>query len=208
MDVQFYGGNCIVLSGKDARIVIDDNLAALGLKPVTRDGDVALFTAAHDTPKAGLKLVIDRPGEYEIANVSVIGVPARNHIDEDGKQAGTMFKVTAGDIDMLFCGHVFPEISEKQLEGIGTVDVMFVPVGGNGYTLDPTGALQLIKEIEPKLVVPTHYADKAVKYEVPQQSLEDALKGLGMEPRETVTKLKLKGLELADVTQLLVLERS
>jgi len=85
---------------------------------------------------------------------------------------------------------------------------MFVPVGGNGYTLDPVGALKLIKAVEPKLVVPTHYADKSLKYEVPQQNLEDALKEIGMEVKERLPKLKLKPGELTDVTQLVVLEKS
>ena len=88
------------------------------------------------------------------------------------------------------------------------VDVLVVPVGGNGYTVDPVGALKLIKAIEPKLVVPTHYADKALKYPVPQQDLAAALKELAMETKETVAKLKLKPAELTDVTQLIVLEKS
>ena len=60
--------------------------------------------------------------------------------------------------------------------------MLVVPVGGNGYTVDPVGALKLIKDIEPKLVIPTHYADKALKYPVPQQDLAGALKEPGMEP--------------------------
>jgi L-ascorbate metabolism protein UlaG (beta-lactamase superfamily) len=105
-------------------------------------------------------------------------------------------------------GHIYPDLDDKQLEAIGIVDVMVVPVGGNGYTVDPVGALKLIKEIEPKLVVPSHYADKALKFEVPQQELGNALKELAMEPKETVAKLRLKPGELSDVTQLIVLEKS
>ncbi len=85
---------------------------------------------------------------------------------------------------------------------------MAVPVGGNGYTVDPGGALTLIKEVEPKLVVPTHYADKALSYPVPQQELSQALTELAMEPKETLAKLRLKHAELSDVTQLVILEKS
>ena len=56
------------------------------------------------------------------------------------------------------------------------VDVLFVPVGGNGYTLDAIGALKIIKKIEPKIIIPTHYADKAIKYEVPQADLDEVMK--------------------------------
>jgi L-ascorbate metabolism protein UlaG (beta-lactamase superfamily) len=62
--------------------------------------------------------------------------------------------------------------------------------------------------IDPKLVVPTHYADKALQFEVPQATLEDAVKELAMEPKDKVEKLRLKGTELAEVTQLLILEKA
>jgi L-ascorbate metabolism protein UlaG (beta-lactamase superfamily) len=87
------------------------------------------------------------------------------------------------------------------------VDVLVVPVGGNGYTLDPIGAAKVIKKIEPKLIIPVHYEDKGIKYEVPQVPLEEALKVLAVEPKETVAKLKLKSTELSETTQLIVLER-
>ena len=74
--------------------------------------------------------------------------------------------------------------------------------------LDGIGALKLVKKIEPKLVVPTHYEDGGLKFPVPQQSLEQALKALAMEPKETTQKLRLKPGDLADLTQLMVLERS
>jgi L-ascorbate metabolism protein UlaG (beta-lactamase superfamily) len=119
-----------------------------------------------------------------------------------------MFKIVTGDTSVLITGHVYPELSEAQTEAIGIVDVMIVPVGGSGYTVDPVGALKLIKEIEPKLVIPTHFADKTLKFPVPQATLADALKELGMEPKETVTKFKYKPAEVSDVTQLVLLEKS
>jgi len=61
--------------------------------------------------------------------------------------------------------------------------------------------------VEPKLIIPTHYADKAINYEVPQTSLEEALKVIAIEPKETVAKIKLKPAELAEAMALVVLER-
>ncbi len=206
MDLQFYGANCVSLSYKGARVFVDDNLAQLGSKTVTKADDVALFTGPHETADA--RLTFDSPGEYEVSDISVVGIPARAHMDEAGKMAATMFKLVAGDQSVLVTGHVYPELSEKQLETIGLVDVMLVPVGGNGYTVDPVGALKLIKEIEPKVVIPTHYDDKSLKYEVPQQALADALKEMAMEPKETLSKLKLKPAEMTDTTQLVILEKS
>jgi len=207
MDLQFYGANCLTISNKGTRLVIDDNLSELGGKSVIKTDDVALFTGPHGVA-AGARITFDGPGEYEVSDVSVIGIAARAHIDESERHSATMFKFIIGDISVLVTGHIYPELDEKQLEAIGMVDLMVVPVGGNGYTVDPVGALKLIKEIEPKLVVPTHYADKALKFPVPQQELSNALKELAMEPKETVSKLKLKSTELSDVTQLVILEKS
>ncbi len=205
MDLQFYGANCVSVIYKGTRLVVDDNLAELGAKAVTKADDVALFTGSHQ--KSSGRLVFDGPGEYEVADISIIGITSRSHIDENGKTA-TMFKLVAGESSLLFTGHIYPELSEAQLEAIGKVDVLVVPVGGNGYTVDPVGALKLIKTIEPKLVIPTHYADKALKYPVPQQDLAAALQELAMEPKETVSKLKLKPSDLGELTQLIVLEKS
>ncbi|HVI60573.1 MAG TPA: MBL fold metallo-hydrolase [Candidatus Saccharimonadales bacterium] len=207
MDLQFYGANCVSLTHKGTRFVIDDNLADLGAKSILKPDDVALFTAAVHEKPAAARLVFDSPGEYEVADISVVGVAARAHTDDDGLRA-TMFKLLLGETSVLFTGHVYPVLSDAQLEAIGMIDVLVVPVGGNGYTLDPVGALKLIKAIEPKLVIPTHYADKSLKYPVPQQDLGAALKEIGMEPKETISKLKLKPTELTDVAQLVILERS
>ena len=208
MDIQFYGANCIVISGKQVRLVIDDNLVELGAKTVAREGDIALFTGAHGEPAQQTKLTLDRPGEYEISGVSIFGIAARAHMDEEGRSTATMYKVVLDDFNLLVTGHIYPELSEAQLEAIGMIDVMFVPVGNSGYTLDGIGALKLIKKVEPKLVIPTHFEDSSLAFPVPQQPLEQALKGLAMEPKETTAKLRLKPGDLADLTQLIVLERS
>lgn len=206
MDLQFHGANCVSINYKGTRIVIDDNLATLGAKSVTKAEDVALFTAPHEG-ESKARITFDSPGEYEVADISIVGIPARAHLDEDGQRA-TMFKIAVGDQSVLVTGHIYPELSEVQLEAAGITDVLFVPVGGNGFTVDPIGALKVIKAVEPKLVVPTHYADKALKYEMPQQELGVALKEMSMEPKETVTKLRLKPAEMSDVTQLVVLEKA
>jgi len=207
MDIQFYGANCVTFTFKGKRVVVDDNLADLGGKTILKPDDVALFTSAHGAAVSS-RLTLDGPGEFEVSDISIIGLIARAHIDEPGKKNATMFKLVFGELSVLVTGHVYPELSDAQLEAIGIIDVLIVPVGGNGYTLDPAGALKLIKDIEPKLVIPTHYADKALNFPVPQQDLSNALKELGMEPKETTAKLRLKPHELSDITQLTVLEKS
>ena len=206
MELQFYGANCVVVAYKGTRIVIDDNLASLGAKSVTKAGDIALFTGPHE-PAANARRVFDSPGEYEVGDISIVGIAAKLHTEAGDKLEATIFKLITNEMSVLFTGHIYPELNDTQLESIGMIDLLVVPVGGNGYTVDLVGALKLIKAIEPKLVVPTHYADKALKYPVPQQDLANVLKELAMEPKETIAKLRLKPSELSDVTQLVILEK-
>jgi len=208
MDIQFYGANCISIGTKHARLIVDDNLADLGAKPVTKEGDVVLFSTAHQESSLPAKLVINQPGEYEVSGVFVYGIAARAHMDEDKAKTATMYKIVGEDLSILVTGHIYPELSDAQLEAIGMVDVMIVPVGGNGYTLDAIGALKLIKKIEPKIIIPTHYDDEKLTFPVPQQSLADAVKTLAMEPKEPIAKLRLKPADVLDNMQLIVLERS
>jgi L-ascorbate metabolism protein UlaG (beta-lactamase superfamily) len=207
MEMQYYGANCVRISTKKATIIVDDNLAELGQKSITKAGNISLFTGAHGEPAADVALTIDQPGEYEVSDVSLMGTAARAHIDVEGQLNATIYRLVAEDIRLCILGHVYPELSDDQLEAIGTIDALIIPIGGNGYTLDGIGALKLIKKIDPKLIVPTHYADPALNYPVPQTELSAALKNMTMEASQTVPKLKLKPSELTETTQLVVLER-
>lgn len=209
MDVQFYGANCVRINSKQATIVVDDTLKSYGKKPVTKKDDIALVTTnvGDITAADTARIKIDTPGEFEISTVSFLGIPARAHMDEEGHTNATMYKLIVNDLRILVTGHIHPELNDSQLEKISSVDVLIVPVGGNGYTVDPAGAAKLIKALDPKIVIPTHYEIKGFNYEVPQQPLEEALKVLPMEPSETTDKYKLKpGSALPEVKQLIVLE--
>jgi L-ascorbate metabolism protein UlaG (beta-lactamase superfamily) len=191
------------------RVVIDDNLADLGGKMIRKEGDVAIFTGPHDAASTSAKLIIDMPGEYEVGDVSIYGIAAQAHMDEPKTTNATMYKIYAGDVRLVVTGHIYPELSEKQLETIGTVDVMVVPVGGNGYTVDPAGALQLSKKIEPKVIVPTHYSEPGLSFPVPQRSLDEALKELSLEPKEgAVAKYKPKAGVFDEGLSVVVLSKS
>ena len=206
MDIEYFGANCIRLTSKKATVVIDDNLAHVGGKSITRDGDIVVSTQDILAVAESKQLKISAAGEFEVFGMSVQGVQARAHTDQPGQRSATMYKFMADDAHVLVVGHVFPEIDDTQLEAIGRVDVMIVPVGGNGYTLDPLGALKLIRKIEPSVVVPTQYTVAGLKYEVPALGLEEALQSLAMQPKETVDKLKTKGLETDGQSSLIVVQ--
>lgn len=206
MELQYYGANCLRITTKKATIVIDDNLSELGLKSVTKPTDISLNTHAGIADHEA-RFRADMPGEYEISGVAIAGIAARAHMDEPGVRSAVIYTISADDLKVAILGHIYPELSDEQLEQIGLVDIVVVPVGGNGYTLDGAGALQVIKKLEPKVIIPTHYADQAIKYEVPQAELTDALKALAMEPSETLDKYRPKAAEFTDTVRLIVLKR-
>lgn len=207
MELQYYGANCVRLTAKKAQIVVDDNLAQLGQKSVTKPTDISLRTNKAFPAHPEAVFSAEMPGEYEISGIVIHGIAARAHMDEEGTKNAVIYTIEAEDTKVAIIGHIYPELNEDQLEAIGMVDVAIVPIGGNGYTLDGTGALNVIKQIEPKVVVPTHYADRSIRYEVPPAELSDAIKNLGMEIAETVGKYKIKPAELSDTSKLIVLER-
>ncbi|HET9850249.1 MAG TPA: MBL fold metallo-hydrolase [Candidatus Saccharimonadales bacterium] len=207
MELQYFGANCIKITTKKASIVIDDNLSQLGLKAVTKSTDISLRTSSIIPAPKESRFSAELPGEYEISGVIIHGVAARSHMDEEGRRTAVIYTIEADDVRLAVIGHVYPDLNEDQLEQIGMVDAAVIPIGGNGYTLDGIGALQIVKKIEPKIVIPSHYADKQIKYEVPQQSLDEGLKGLAMEPTEKAAKYKIKPAELTDNTKLVILER-
>ena len=206
MELSFFGANCVRVSTKKAQIVVDDNLDKLGLKFITKPTDISLHTRA-DIPVLEAHFTADMPGEYEVSGVVIHGIAARAHMDDEAKKSAVIYTVTADDMRIAILGHIYPDLSEDQLEAIGHVDIAIVPVGNNGYTLDGVGALQVIKKIEPKVVIPTHYADKAIKYEVAQAELTEALKNLRMKPSETLDKYKPNRAEWTDTAKLIVLSR-
>jgi len=207
MEIQYYGANCVRISNKKASVIIDDNLEGLGLKSVTKEGDIALRTFGTFKDNKNVKIVIDSPGEFEVSNISVKGIAARSHMDEDKLKSAVIYKLTISDIRVVIAGHIFADLSDEQLEALGTVDILIVPIGNAGYTLDSVGASKVIRKIEPKMVIPTHYADSEINYEVPQQSLDEAMKELPFEKKEAVPKLKLKESDLPEITELVILER-
>lgn len=194
MDIEYKGGNCVVLTTKKTTIAVDPKLAGLGLRDQGEKADVELLTQPQfAAPHGEEAVIIDGPGEYEVENVSIKGVSALAHLDPKGAPLkATMYRVETSEFSIVIVGHIHPELTEEQLESLGVADILIVPVGGNGYTLDATGAVQLVRAVDPKLVIPTHYADSAVKFEVPQAELGDFLKELGATPQEEVAKLKLK----------------
>jgi L-ascorbate metabolism protein UlaG (beta-lactamase superfamily) len=192
-DVEYKGGNAVVITTKKSKLVVDPKLSGLGLKDVnTKD---AVVIATEESLVAGTSdssLVIDGPGEYEVGDFSIRGVAARRHIDtENDVNKATVYRVEIGDVRIAVLGNIDYRLNDDQLEEIGLVDIVIVPVGGGGYTLDATNAAALVRKIDCKVAIPVHYADKAVHYEVPQEEVGVFVKEFGGE-HEVTPKYKVK----------------
>ena len=205
MDIEYKGGNCVVISTKKATIVVDPRLSDIGLKDVSPKDSIVVATQTSFSIETD-EVAVDQPGEYEIKGVSIVGVPAQRLIDADGKGA-TMYRIATSDFTVAVVGHVSTPLNEAQLEALGIVDIVIVPVGGSGYTLDAHQAVAVVRQIDPKLVIPTHYADKSIKYEVPQMELEPFIKELAV-PVEQTAKLKLKNGIMPDALTVYEIQRT
>lgn len=192
-EVEYKGANGVVISSKKASIAVDPKLSIVGLKDLPVKDAVELATEvrfALNSPDALLN--IEGPGEYGVADFDIRGIAAQRHLDtENDPKVSTIYRIETGDIRAAVVGNIYEKITETQLEEIGIIDVLIIPIGGGGYTLDATGASTIVRQIEPKVVVPVHYADDAITYEVPQSDFETFAKELGA-PVEEVSKLKLK----------------
>jgi L-ascorbate metabolism protein UlaG (beta-lactamase superfamily) len=207
MEIQYYGANSIRITTKKANIIID-GLMGGGAKSLIKNGDTVLFTDKADRKVENeVRLLIDKPGEYEIADTAILGIPARSYKGEAKTFDNTIYKIENEEVKLAIIGNIHPELSDTQLELLGEVDVIVIPVGNHEITLSGSDALSIVKNIEPFVVIPTHYDDAKVKYETPQATLAEALKELAMEPAETVPKLKLKSANFneGDTVKLIVL---
>jgi L-ascorbate metabolism protein UlaG (beta-lactamase superfamily) len=180
MELEFFGGNCFRIKTKQTTIVIDDNLEAMGKKSILSDKVAAFYSSdvVVQPAKNPAYLMIDSPGEFEVGDVTVKGVQARAHVDEGDKKSATVFQFMHSGQTISVLGHVHPDLEADVLELISGTDVLVVPVGGNGFTLDPIGASSIIKKTEPAVIVPSQYelASAGLTYEVPAQPLSEFAK--------------------------------
>lgn len=194
MELTYHGANCISLTTKKATIVVDGAIKQVGLKDVVKKGSIQLATQTGFAPDSdAAAITIDMPGEYEVQGISIRGVAAKRMIDYDGSKQAVMYQIRIQDLVIAVLGHVAQPLDEDQLESLGIVDIVVVPVGGGGYTLDGHQVATAVRQIDPKIIIPVHYADPAIKYEVSQEPIEPFIKELGLEV-EVLDKLKLKGL--------------
>ena len=193
-DIEYKGANAIVFATKKVRVVFDPNLAVAGAKNVSVKDSIEVVTEDRfAVTDPAPRLLLNSPGEYEVGDVAISGIPARRHIDTDADgEKSTIYKISVGDVRGAVIGNIQPKLSDDQLEDIGVVDFAIIPVGGSGYTLDAVSASSMVRQLDPKVVIPVHYADSSINYEVSQAGVEDFIKELNANVVEAGPKWKLK----------------
>jgi len=179
----------------EVKIAIDPFDEKIGLKVPKVEADILLITHQHydhNNKKAilGNPFLIEEPGEYEVKGIFVKGISSF-HDNSQGKERGlnTIYKIEVEEMKICHLGDLGQkELAEQQVEEIGEVDILMVPVGGV-YTIGSKEAANIVSQIEPKIVVPMHY--KIPKLKLDLQGKEKFLKVMGAEGVEPQKKLKI-----------------
>lgn len=186
--IYWAGQSCFEISvsnSKDhsANIIIDPFDEKIGLKVPSLSGDILLVTHDHydhNNVKAvkGEPFLIQGPGEYEVKGVFVLGIPSY-HDSALGKEKGqnTIYTIEAEDMKICHLGDLGQkELTDEQIDKIGTVDILMIPVGGE-YTISSSEATKIISQIEPRIVIPMHY--ELPKLNIKLEPVEKFLKAMG-----------------------------
>ena len=205
MDISYLGSGSVRISGKNIEVVTDPQPGFKGRADVVTLS-ASPEAAGHEFAQVEGAIVLDNPGEYEVKGATIIGAPARLHTDESGHR-GTAYSVNVDGINVVVLGNISGKLDEAQVEPLGQIDVLVVPVGGGGLTLDAEGAAAVVAQLEPSWVIPVHYDDGVSSYPVPQASVEAFLKEMGAAP-EAVGKFKVAAKDPATETQVVLLSRS
>ena len=217
MIIQYYGHSCFKMITKpagrgkeDVNIFFDPFDKKVGLRPPQGQADVVLVSHSHydhNNVEAlkGEPYIIDIPGEYSAKGANIIGIESF-HDDKKGTERGnnTIFVVEAEELRVCHLGDLGSDLDEKQLEKINGVDILMIPVGGN-YTIDGKTAREIIKKIEPSIIIPMHYKLKGTAKDI---KIEDETKfcaEMGNCPKSKVSKINIKKKDLKDKEMQIIL---
>jgi L-ascorbate metabolism protein UlaG (beta-lactamase superfamily) len=203
MIITWCGHSCFKIQNKltaeGITVTTDPFDKKLGLKVPSFESDIV--TISHDhydhnniSALRGKPYVMKTAGEYDVKGVAVHGVESY-HDKAEGKERGVniMYKITMDDITISHLGDLGHVLDDKQLEVLVGTDILLVPVGGK-YTLDAKKAVEVVSQIEPRIVIPMHYMVDGLKVEG-IDGVEKFVKELGIKPTEE-EKLKITKKEL------------
>ncbi len=194
MIITHHTGECIKIVSGGTTLVFNPISKKSKLTPVRFSADIAFVSLNHPdfngvaevATRGAETFAITGPGEYEVQNVFVKGVPSESAYAPEAT-INTIYSVRIEDINVLFLG----ALSDKKgiasvVEDMESVDVLFVPIGGDGV-LAPDAAHELAVSLEAKIIIPIHYDALGEK-----GALTTFLKEAGAEGLKPVDKLTVK----------------
>ena len=211
MDLTWLGHGCFRLRGKNASVVTDPFPPSIGLKLPKLEAELVTVSHPHENHSytqavAGGGYRIEGPGEYEVAGVSVFGLPTF-HDASSGAERGrnTVYVIELDDVRICHLGDLGHRLGDQDAESIGTVDVLLVPVGGHN-TLSAAQAAEVVRQIDPRVVVPMHFSIPGLKVQL--DPVDRFLKEMGVaETTESQPKLSMQGSSAAEAeTRVVLLE--
>jgi len=210
MEITFLGHSAFKLKGKGATVVTDPFDSSIGLKFPKLEADIVTISHSHPDHQGsqvdGDPFIITGPGEYEIRDVKLVGV-ASFHDEKEGKERGknTIFNIKIDELYVCHLGDLGQtSLTSNQLEEIGQVDILLIPVGGV-FTIDFSEAAKIAASLEPKIVIPMHYFDPALKTKLEEAS--KFLKEMGQEKLEPQPKLSISKDKLPEEIQVFLFEK-
>ena len=208
MDITWLGHSCFRIKGSQATIITDPFPPELGYTLGKQSANI--ITLSHQHPShsyvkgiEGEPRIINGPGEYEISGILILGI-ATFHDTQRGQVRGknTVYVMEIDGVSVCHLGDLGHMLSTEQLEEIGGVDILFLPVGG-GSTISAPIAAEVILQLEPNAVIPMHYKTPGIKREL--DSVNVFLKEMGIGQVEPRPKLTLSKSNLPLSTQVFLL---
>jgi len=208
MEITWLGHSCFRIKGKEVTLIADPCDKSIGYSPGKLVANIVTLSHDHaghcylETIENNPK-VLSRPGEYEVGGVFITGI-STFHDQERGKSRGknTSYLIEIDDIRLCHLGDLGHVPSPRQIEDLGSIDVLFVPVGGVS-TIDAKMAAEIVRLINPKIIIPMHYQTKEVTWLEP---LDKFIKEMGLREIVPQPKLSVTRLGIPSETQVIVLD--
>lgn len=211
MTLHYYGLSCFRLQSNiyDVTVLIDPVDQGTGWKMPRVTAEIILSSDANVQDTQGKSkdgappFMIHNPGEYEVKNIFIYGfnVPKKNQTKQSSNT--NIFVVGIDDMYVGHLGSLDRVLTEKELDELGHVDVLLLPVGG-GSVCDPKTAVEIVTQIEPRIVVPMMFGLPGLKADL--RDVGDFLKEFGVKDNQPEEKLKLMKKDLpADDTKVVIL---
>lgn len=203
MTITWYGCSCfkIVNAGGQLTIITDPFDKKIGLNPPRGSADI--ITLSHGKTSSKDSFVADGPGEYVIKGIGIKSISGFLEFQE--KKLNTIHII---DIDRIKICHLGDfgqkQLTDKQIEEIGQIDILMVPVGGKDV-LNASQAAKAIEKIEPRVVIPMSYKLSGLKIDL--NDLSGFLEEMGISEKEAVNKFSLKKKDLTSgKTEIMVMK--